>query len=54
MDKATQKASQDGTPPPSELEVWHETVSVNKGRIYGLGLESIVIDRRPYYHGSGS
>ena len=54
MDEATQKASQDGTPPPTELDVWHETVGVKKGRIYGLGLEFIVIDGRPYYRSSGS
>ena len=54
MDEATQKASQDGTPAPTELDVWRETAGVRKGRIYGLGLESTVIDERPYYRGSGS
>ena len=53
MDEATRRASQDGAPPPSELEVWRETTGVKKGRIYGLGLESTVIDGRPYYHGLG-
>ena len=54
MDEANPKAPQDGTLPPTELDVWRETAKVKKGRIYGFGLESTVIDGRLYYHGSGS
>ena len=54
FDEATQKASQDGTPPPTNLDVWHETAGVKKERIYSLGLEFTVIDGRPYCRGSGS
>ena len=54
MDEATQKASEDGTPRPTELDMRHETTRVKKGRIYGPGLESTVIDGRPYYCGSSS
>ena len=53
MDETTQRFLEDGTPPPNEIDVWHETSGVKKGRIYGLGLESIVVDRRLYHHGSG-
>ena len=34
--------------------MYHETTRVKKGRIYGLGLESTIIDGRPYYHDFGS
>ena len=34
--------------------MWHDTAGVKKGRIYGLVLESIVIDGKSYYRGSGS
>ena len=54
MDEATQKASEEGSFEPTELDVWRDTAGTKKGRIYGLGLESTVVDRRPYYRGSSS
>ncbi|KAJ1377132.1 putative transposase, Ptta/En/Spm, plant [Sesbania bispinosa] len=50
----TQRASEQGTPPPTEFDVWRDVAGVKKGRIYGFGLESTVVDRRPYYQGFGS
>ncbi|KAJ1387123.1 putative transposase, Ptta/En/Spm, plant [Sesbania bispinosa] len=44
----TQRASEQGTHPPTEFDVWHDVAEVKKGRIYGLGLEPTVVDMRPY------
>ena len=40
-------------PPPNELEVWTDVAGVKKGKLYGLGMESSVLARRPQYRGSG-
>ena len=54
MDEASQKASEGGSYEPNEIDVWRDTTRIKKGRIYGLGLESTVVNRRPYYRGSSS
>ena len=54
MDEVSQKASEEGSYEPNEIDVWRDTAGIKKGRIYGLGLESTVVDRRPYYRGSSS
>ncbi|KAJ1375240.1 putative transposase, Ptta/En/Spm, plant [Sesbania bispinosa] len=53
-EQLTQQASEQGTLPPMEFDVWRDVAECKKGRIYGLGLESTVVCRRPYYQGSGS
>ena len=53
MDEATQKAYEEGSYEPNEIDVWRNTTGMKKRRIYGLGLESIVVDRT-YYHSSSS
>lgn len=52
MDHLTQRASEQNTPPPNELDVWCDVAGVRKGRIYGLGMESTVLNRN--YRGSSS
>ncbi|XP_057436280.1 uncharacterized protein LOC130728738 isoform X2 [Lotus japonicus] len=52
MEDRTQRASEQNLPPPSELDVWRDVAGMKKGRIYGLGLESTVINKQ--YHGSCS
>ena len=54
MDEPTQKAFEEGNSESNELDVWRDTTGIKKGRIYSLGLESTVVNRRPYYHGSSS
>ncbi|XP_057452117.1 uncharacterized protein LOC130743920 [Lotus japonicus] len=52
MEDRTQRASEQNLPPPNELDVWRDVAGVKKDRIYGLGLESTVINKQ--YHGSCS
>lgn len=52
MEDRTQRASEQNLPPPNELDVWRDVAGMKKGRIYGLGLESTVINKQ--YHGSCS
>ncbi|XP_039685379.1 uncharacterized protein [Medicago truncatula] len=56
MEELTQASSLQGTPPPKELDVWCEVAGINKGRVYGLGMESTVLvgKGRPNYRGSCS
>ncbi|MED6124495.1 hypothetical protein PIB30_059423 [Stylosanthes scabra] len=53
-EKLTQKAIEDGSSVPDEVDLWCDIAGVKKGRIYGLGIESTVIDKRPGCRGSGS
>ena len=52
MEDLTQKASQSSTPPPDEMDVWRDLAGMKKGRVYGLGSESTIMNKR--YHGSSS
>ncbi|MED6220745.1 hypothetical protein PIB30_047823 [Stylosanthes scabra] len=52
-EELTQKAS-DGSNVPNEVDLWCDIAGVKKGRIYGLGTESTVIDKRSTCRGSGS
>nr|AFK44625.1 unknown [Lotus japonicus] len=52
MEDRMQRASEQNLPPPNELDVWREVAGMKKGRIYGLGLESTIINKQ--YHGSCS
>ncbi|XP_058745506.1 uncharacterized protein LOC131618258 [Vicia villosa] len=49
-----QESSQQGTPPPAQLDVWCDVAGIRKGRVYGLGMESTVITGKPTYRGSCS
>ena len=52
MEDLTQKASESNTPTPNELDVWRDVAGITKGRVYGLGSESTVMNKR--YRGSSS
>ncbi|RYQ95801.1 hypothetical protein Ahy_B08g091159 [Arachis hypogaea] len=54
IEQTTQKAFEEGSNAPNEMDVLCEIARVKKGRIYGLGIESTVIDKRPSYRGSSS
>lgn len=56
LEELTQASSLQGNPPPKELDVWCEVAGINKGRVYGLGMESTVLvgKGRPNYRGSCS
>ncbi|MED6135133.1 hypothetical protein PIB30_043321 [Stylosanthes scabra] len=54
QEELTQKATEDGSSVPDELDLWCDIAGVKKGRIYGLGIESTVIDKRSSCRGSGS
>ncbi|MED6223185.1 hypothetical protein PIB30_071491 [Stylosanthes scabra] len=45
-EEATQKAYEDGSSAPDEIDLWCEIAGVRKGKIYGLGIESTTIDKR--------
>ena len=40
--------------PPDELQLWCKVVGINKGKVYGLGSESINAIGRQLYHDSTS
>ncbi|XP_020238482.1 uncharacterized protein LOC109817593 isoform X2 [Cajanus cajan] len=54
FEELTQKANEEGTTPPNELDVWCDVARTKGGKIYGLGMESSVVAGRPYYRGSSS
>jgi len=54
FEELTQNASAQGIPLPNELNIWCDVARTKNGRIYGLGMESIVIGGRHYYHDSSS
>ena len=41
-------------PPPDELQLWCKVVKINKGKVYGLGSESINAIGRQHYQDSTS
>jgi len=43
-----------GVSPPDELQVWCKVVGINKGKVYGLGSESIKAIGRQLYQDSTS
>ncbi|MED6124670.1 hypothetical protein PIB30_061176 [Stylosanthes scabra] len=53
-EELTQKAAEDGSGVPDEVDLWCDIAGVKKGRIHGLGIESTMIDKRSTCHGSGS
>ncbi|RYR01723.1 hypothetical protein Ahy_B06g080584 isoform E [Arachis hypogaea] len=54
MEQVIQKTSEEGSNAPDETDVWQEIAGSKKGKIYGLGLESTVVDKRLSFHGSNS
>ncbi|KAJ1378326.1 Cactin, central domain [Sesbania bispinosa] len=48
-EELTQRASAQGTPPPSKLDLWRDVAGMKRGRVYGLGSESTVVAGGPFY-----
>ncbi|MED6198795.1 hypothetical protein PIB30_069909, partial [Stylosanthes scabra] len=51
-EEATQKAAEDGSSAPDEMDLWCDIAGVKKGRVYGFGIESTTIDKRSSCHDS--
>ncbi|KAL2322783.1 hypothetical protein Fmac_027162 [Flemingia macrophylla] len=54
LEQLMERALAQGTPPPSELDVWCNVVRSKKGKVFGLGMESTPVARRPCCHASSS
>jgi len=54
LKQLTKRASAQGKPPPSELDVWCDVARSKKGKVYGFGMESTVMATSPCYRCSSS